>query len=384
MQIKKLYEIFMAKIVIIAGFAQSLVNFRGDLIREMVAAGQEVVAIAPESESVYVPIMKRMGAQYCSVFLQRTGMNPFADIFACINLIRLLKRIKPDIVLSYTIKPVIFGSLSARVAGVRQINSMITGLGYAFTGESIGQKILAGLCSLLYRMAISCNQQVFFQNPDDLKAFIDAKIIPDSNKTLIINGSGVNIDHYYVSQHRIEPVSFLLIARLLRDKGVREYVAAAKIIKKQYPTVSFKLVGPLDSNPQAISRQEVTAWESDGTIIYLGETSDVRPFISDCSVYVLPSYREGTPRSVLEAMSMGKPVVTTDAPGCRETVFDGVNGFLVPVKDVQSLAAAMERFILDRELIAKMGDNSRTIAVEKYDVHKVNEVIMKAMGVFTL
>jgi len=175
-------------------------------------------------------------------------------------------------------------------------------------------------------------------------------------------------------------VRFLLIARLLRDKGIREYAEAAAHLRQAHPDAEFHLVGPHDSNPEAIGEAEVLAWQRAGQIIWHGRLDDVRPAIAAAGVYVLPSYREGTPRSVLEAMSMGRPVITTDAPGCRETVEDGVNGYLVPVRDADALAAAMERFLVDPDLVRRMGARSRAIAVEKYDVHKVNAVMLEAMG----
>ena len=195
----------------------------------------------------------------------------------------------------------------------------------------------------------------------------------------MINGSGVNVERYSFKPPQTETFIFLIIARLLWDKGVGEFVSAARLLKEKYPEVRWQIVGPFDNNPSAIHREDVAKWQAEGLIEYMGATEDVRPYLEKASVYVLPSYREGTPRSVLEAMAMGRPVITTDAPGCRETVIDGVNGFLVPVRDKVALAEAMEKFIIDKELMAEMGRKGREIAESRYDVHKVNLSILRPM-----
>jgi len=220
----------------------------------------------------------------------------------------------------------------------------------------------------------------FFQNPDDKRLFKELGITNSAAETRVVNGSGVDISQYSMAPLPANPV-FLLIARLLGDKGVREYAAAAKIVKQKYPEVSFNLVGWIDENPDAIQRQELDAWVSEGIIDFKGKLSDVRPAIAESSVYVLPSYREGTPRTVLEAMAMGRAVITTDAPGCRETVDDGVNGRLVPVRSVNQLADTMIEFVEKTDLILKYGESSRNIAEQKYDVHKVNAYMLKEMGI---
>ena len=368
----------MAKIVIVSHYALSLINFRGELIKALAAAGHRVITLGPEAG--FESELAAIGAEYRQIPLQRTGTNPAKDMSTVYTLTKLLKKINPDVVLSYAIKPVIYGSLAASLAGISNIYSMITGLGYVFTGESIKQKILFHLIYPIYKSALSKNKIVFFQNPDDLKLFRDLKLVSSKGRQIIINGSGVDISHFAYSPPPTEPISFLLMARLIWDKGIGEYVEAARNLKSRYPKVSFKLLGPFDSNPAAIKSTDVERWEKEGIIEYLGETRDVRPYLASASIYVLPSYREGTPRSVLEAMSMGRPIVTTDAPGCRETVQEGVNGFLVPIKDVVALEKAMERFILNPELIPEFGLASRRIAEEKYDVRKVNKIIIEAMG----
>jgi glycosyltransferase involved in cell wall biosynthesis len=289
----------------------------------------------------------------------------------------MLKRNKPDVVLAYTVKPVIYGSICARIAKVPVMASMITGLGYAFSGDTLKRQLINILVRFLYLFGIRDNKVVFFQNPDDLKLFQSLGLIKDRNCPILINGSGIDLSRFTPKPFPSE-ISFLLIARLIKEKGIREYIEAARIIKRKHPKVRFRLVGMLDKNPTSITTEELDNWVKEGIIEFLGLLNDVRPAITDSSVYVLPSfYREGTPRTVLEAMAMGRAVITTDAPGCRETVTEGINGFLVPVKNIPALVEAMEKFIVKPSLIPEMGSASRQKAVDKYDVKKVNHVILK-------
>ena len=368
------------RIVVIASLAESLLNFRSPLIAALLREGHEVICCAPGHDPQLALRLEALGASFLPIALDRTGINPLGDIRALLQLRRLFRRLRPDLVLGYTIKPVIYGSLAARLAGVPRIFSMITGLGYAFMGKSAKQRAVNLIVCTLYRTALRANRRVFFQNRDDLALFLERRLIRSQEQAVLINGSGVDLAEFPAQPPVLRPITFLLIARLLKDKGIYEYVEACAILKKRYPKVQFQLLGPLDSNPSAIAREQVEAWTRGGSIDYLGETGDVRPYIAAATVYVLPSYREGTPRTVLEAMAMGRPVITTDAPGCRETVREGENGFLVPVREVGGLVQAMERFILSPELALGMGRRSRELAEEKYDVHKVNGVIMKTLG----
>jgi glycosyltransferase involved in cell wall biosynthesis len=257
---------------------------------------------------------------------------------------------------------------------------MVTGLGYVFMGNSPKQRLIRPLVSFLYRKALAANSKVFFLNSDDRRLFGRLGIADQPGKSVLINGEGIDIHHF--SEQRIEPAppKFLMIARLIRDKGIREYAEAARLLGKRHPQALFRLLGPPDVNPTAVPLSQIQAWHGEGRIEYLGETRDVRPYLADANVFVLPSYREGLPVTIMEAMASGRPVVTTNAPGCRETVVDGDNGFLVPVGNAEALAEAMERFALQPELIKRMGRRSREIAEEKYDVHKVNATIMKSMA----
>lgn len=368
------------KVLVIAGFAKSLCLFRLDLIKDFVEKGFEVVACAPadqETASV-IECLEAINVKFLPIQLTNTGLNIIKDLFTILNLYKVMRQENPDIVLSYTIKPVIYGSIAAKLAKVKNIYSMITGLGYVFITNTARGKVLRYLVSKLYKFALQFNRKVFFQNPDDLNLFLNNKLIV-ANNAVLINGSGVNISYYSVAPLP-NACAFTFMGRFLHDKGIFEFIEAAKILKKKYSKVVFYLVGALYPNPTSITQKSLDELISQKIISYLGKLDDVRPALAKSSVLVLPSYREGTPRSVLEAMSMGRPIITTDAPGCRETVNDGVNGFLVPVKNVEKLVAAMEKFILNPQLIPSMGAESRHIAEDKYDVTKVNAVILQAMG----
>lgn len=368
-------------ILLIGSFAESLVNFRGALIEDMIAAGHKVIAAAPDISKQTRATLQAFGAIVEDTPLARTGMNPLADVAYLRTLRTLIRRVRPDIVLTYTIKPNIWGAFAASSIGIRSV-AMVTGLGYAFTGKGgLVQQLVRRLATFLYRQASNRNSLVIFQNPDDCRDFIDAGCLGDPGKVRMVNGSGVDTDHYQVAPLPDEPV-FLMISRLLRNKGVREYGEAAVTVKKTHPHAQFHLVGFMDEGPDGIRQSELDAWIAGG-LEYLGPKADVRPSIADASVYVLPSYREGTPRSVLEAMSMGRAIITSDAPGCRETTVDGENGFLVPVKDPETLAARMRLLIDNVDLRVAMGQKSREIAVGKYDVHAVNHTLMRHLGLVT-
>lgn len=367
-------------IVVIGGFAESLLNFRGPLLRTLVERGHRVVACAPAASAGVVDALAAMGVAYHDVPFKRAGLRPDQDLRALGTLVALLREIRPDIVLGYTIKPVIYGLLAARLAGVPRQFAIITGLGYAFVNSGARARLVRAVVRRLYRLSLGSADRVFFQNPDDRALFEQMGLVRDAAQAVLINGSGVDVDAFQPAPIPHGPASFLLIARLLRDKGISEYVEAARMIRARYPQAVFRLAGWIDDNPAAISERELSAWTAEGVIEYLGRLDDVRPALAASSVYVLPSYREGTPRTVLEAMAMGRPVVTTDAPGCRETVRDGRNGYLVPVQDAAALARALERFLVEPGLIETMGREGRRMAVAKYDVRKVNGVILQTLG----
>lgn len=365
------------KIIIIGSAPRSLLNFRGPLLKQLVQEGHQVIALAHQATESIRSGIRELGVEYQDIPLERSSLNPFQDLVLLRRLVQLFRYHRPDAVLCYTIKPVIWGGLAARLAGVPHYHAMITGLGYAFLeGGGWKQRLVKRVASGLYRKALAKAETVFFQNPDDEYEFHKRKLLKPTHDTIQINGSGVDLD-YFKASPLPEPPVFLLLARLIGDKGIREYSNAARQLKAEYPEARFLLGGRFDSNPSAaITQEEVTEWEQTGHIEYLGNLDDVRPAIASCSVYVLPSYyREGVPRSILEAMAMERPIITTDAPGCRETVEEGVNGFLVPPRSVDSLITAMRRFIEEPDL-SKMGEASLEQARCKYDVHAVNEAII--------
>lgn len=377
------------RFLIIASYPGSILKFRGALMEALQNRGFEIHIVAPEfhSHPEDVKILKSLGYTLHDIPLQRTGTNPLKDAAALSALYLIMKKVKPSYVMGYTIKPVIYGTLAAWAAKVPNRYALITGLGYAFqqVEETGNRSKLQKLIHGLYKQALSKTSKVFFQNPDDLNLFKKLKLISPNAPTAVVNGSGVDTSEYDVkplpiTDDNTTDLRFLLIARLLGDKGVREYAQAAKCIKVKYPQTEFHLVGWIDDNPDSIEQQELDSWIKDGTINFWGKLADVKPAIAASSIYVLPSYREGTPRTVLEAMAMGRPIITTDAPGCRETVTDGINGFLIPVKSIDGLINAMEKFITDPALINTMGKASRKIAEEKFDVHAVNNFMLKEMG----
>lgn len=365
-------------ILVVAGNVRSLVANRGDLIRSWQARGHKIKVVVPSYDFNHA--IESLPVDWRTISLRRAGLNPVADLKALSEIRAAIRQWRPDVVFSYTAKPVIYGSLAASLERVPRIFSMITGLGYARTGTGPKQRLALQTQRWLYRHALRRNQAVFFQNPDDESVFVEEKLVGPSTQRCRVNGSGVNLERFPLRLPAPDcPVVFLMIARLLKDKGVAEFVGAARLLKDTGS--KFVIVGPHDpSLPAAINLSQLEAWKQEGIVEFVGRVEDVRPYIEQSSVFVLPSYREGTPRSVLEAMSMGRAVITTDAPGCRETVVEGENGFLVPVADVNGLATAMRSFIQGKELIHRMGQASRRIAETKYDVHVVNRIISETMG----
>lgn len=368
------------KLLLIASFPESFLAFRGAFLRAALDAGLSVELAMPDAR--HLPDLNReleaRGVRLHRLPLRRTAVNPLSDMLLLWKLYRLMRNVRPDLVMGYTIKPVIYGAMAAWLARVPRKFALVTGLGYAFTGR---KGLLVRLIRQLYAFSLRKVDTIFFQNPDDRQLLIDLGVVSSAQRTLIVNGSGVDIHEYSPAALPEGKISYLLIARLLGDKGVREYVAAARRIKSIRPEVRFRLAGWIDENPDSVPASELQGWIEQGDIDFLGRLEDVREAIADCSVYVLPSYREGTPRTVLEAMAMGRAVITTDAPGCRETVVDGVNGFLVSVRSEDALVEAMMKFLDDPGLVARMGGKSREIAEIKYDVRKVNAAMLREMRV---
>lgn len=372
------------RVVVVGGWAPSLVKFRAPLLAAMVARGHEVIAMAPEGRldddgGVRDPLAA-LGVRFEPIELERTGIDPVADLRAIRALVSRLRALRPDLVLGYTIKPVIYGSIAARLAGVPRRAAMVTGMGSALTNvRTVRQRMVASVARALYRVGLAQCQVVIFQNTDDRDELAGFGAIPRHARVAVVRGSGVDLAHYAPSPLPGGPPVFLFLGRLLRDKGIAEYVAAAHLVRARVPEARFRIAGWLDPNPESLTRRELDALVADGTIEYLGAPDDIRPHLAAAHALVLPSYREGTPRSVLEAMSMGRAVITTSAPGCRDTVIDGESGLIVPVRDARLLAAAMLRLVASPALLARIAAAGHARAVELYDARRVAASVLAAL-----
>ena len=368
----------MARIAVVGSYAPSLINFRGEMLQAFRAAGHDVLACAPEISDDIRSTLRGWGVDVAEVPMQRQGMRPTADLHTAWALYRVFRRWQPARVFSYTAKPVVYGSLAAWAAGARPY-AFMTGLGFAYTVDTGKAYWLRRILGLLYRLAYRACDTVIFQNPDDRARMREEGVLGGGQPTAIVNGSGIDTEAFTPVPLPERPV-FLCMARLIAEKGIREYVGAARRVKADHPEVAFRLAGrPEPDAPRGVTREEVEAWEQEGVIEYLGYVDDVRAALAETTAYVLPSYREGTPRSVLEAMAMGRPIITSDAPGCRETVENGTNGWLVEPRTTGELEEVMRWMVNHPEEWEPMGHASRERAVTKYDVRRVNESIMEIM-----
>lgn len=368
--------------MLIGALPQSLINFRGDLLKALVAAGHEVTAMADRSGDAVGEQLALLGVSFRTYPVQRNGLNPIKDMHTFFALSKALGELKPDVVLAYTIKPVIWGGIALKRMPNPRFYALITGLGFSFQGNrSVLRRTLTSLVTWLYRVSLFRASRVIFQNSDNRDFFIARNII-GKDKCSLVNGSGVDLDRFSITPlpRENDRIVFLTIGRMLGEKGFREYAEAARLVKERYPETIFRMVGPEDPSPDGIVLAEIKDWEAKGWVEYLGETKDVRPFISDSHIFVLPSYHEGMPRTVLEAMAMGRPILTTDVPGCRETVVPGKNGYLIPKGNAVALAERMQWFIEHQQAWVKMGAHSRKIAERRFDVHNVNRDLLKVMG----
>jgi glycosyltransferase involved in cell wall biosynthesis len=369
----------VARVLIVNNTSVYVHRFRRELIQGLHAAGHEVVLLCPDDAHTYK--LADLPVRRVSWPLQQHGTSPRSEWRAARFAVQLAGQIRPDAVINFTLKPAIYGSMAARRVGARCF-SVFTGLGYYFTDPARVGSPATRVIRLLLRRALASNVAVYFQNLSDRDLFHSLGLV-GSERTRIVNGSGVDVERFRPGDLPVEPHSFILVGRMLVEKGVREYVEAARRVRLHCPQAKFRLLGGIDTSGSAISRAEIDAWQADGTIEYLGEVDDVRPAVARSEVLVLPSYREGMPRSVLEAMAMGKPVVVTDVPGCRDCVDSGVNALIVPARDVESLAAAMQRLASEPGLSARFGQMSRLIAVERFDVRRINDAFLRECGLST-
>lgn len=347
-----------------------LVNFRGSVIRHFVQQGDEVVLVAPQDDESIMKVDIPEGVRYIPVRLNRCSRNPFTDLIYCAHLYRIYRKEHPDYIFHYTIKPNVYGSIAARLAGIN-CTGMVAGLGYGLLGDGMLSRLLA----VMYRYAFKYVSSIFVLNKFNYQYLLDHKFCTSAQLRLFKGGEGVDLSAYpYVREESGSPVVFLVVGRVLYDKGYREYVQAAKIVKQQYPDVRCQLLGMLDETyPAHVDEEELKRDVEEGTIEYLASTNDVMQYLGRSGVVVvLPSYFEGLSRSLMEACAVGRPIIATDIPGCRETVDEGKNGFLVKVKDSSSLAEGMLRYLSlsDAEKQA-FSRHSRKKAEETFDVRQV-------------
>jgi glycosyltransferase involved in cell wall biosynthesis len=343
----------------------SMYNFRRAVLEDFIKNNFNVIVIAPKDE--FVAKIEAMGCTFIPVKIAAKGVNPIQDFLTFISYLKIFRKTKPDFCFFYTIKPNIYASLAARLLHIKHV-SIVTGLGYVFSNNNI----VSGIAKWLYKISLKEAKQIWFLNREDYAEFLKEKIIHAHRGYIIKSGEGINLSLFSESPQP-DAVSFLVMARMLWDKGVGLFVEAARILKQEYPEVQFNLLGFIGvDNPNAISKEQINKWEEEGVINYLGVTNDVRPFIHKSSCVVLPSYyREGIPLCLLEGAAMAKPLITTDSTGCRETVEEGINGFLCKVKDVKSLQDAMRKIILmSKEKRLQMGLSGRKKMEQAFNIKK--------------
>lgn len=368
----------MKRFVLVSPKNRSAYNFRGDLIKDIQAKGYDVVVTGPNKEGVEK--IEALGARFIEVPVNKNGLNPFADIAYCCKLKKIMKQEQVDAVLGYTIKPVIYGSIAAKLAGVKNRTAMVTGAGYLFASKSLKARLIKLISFMLYWIGLGAAQKIIFQNIDDLNEFVENGLVK-REKCYVVNGSGVNMVKYTPSAYPEVP-SFFFLGRLVNAKGGMDFVKAAKIVKGKYPNARFMILGKLEKDlPDAIAKEDIIPYIEEGIVELFPETDNVAQYYAQSSVFVLPTaYREGTPRVILEALASARAVITTFTPGCKETVTEGVNGFFVPIHDPLAIAKTMTYFIEHPDDVAKMGTASLELCKSKYDVRIINKNMLDIMA----
>ena len=366
------------KIAVLSSHTPSLFWFRIEMMHSFMEKGYEVVAIANEKQDKWESAFKEVGIRYRSVDLSRNGTNPFNDLKTLRSIKKVLAEEKPDKIFAFQAKTVIYGIIAAKQLGISEVYPLIAGVGSVYLNNDFKTKIIRTILNIEYRYALSKIDTIFFQNKDDVNTFKENGLIKNQ-RIVYLNGSGVNLQKFE-KEELPKQFGLLFIGRLIKDKGITEYLNACEILKKKYNDIKCMIVGPYDSNPSAIKKNELQRYIDEDIIEYYGEQKDVRPYLRQCSVFVLPSYAEGTPKTVLEAMAISRAIVTCDTRGCNQTVENGVNGYLVKVKSVDEIVEAVEKLYLDRNLLKQMAQASRKMAEERFDVNIINEAICSTMN----
>ena len=366
-------------VCLVCNTAFAIYTYRHGLIRTLIGKGAAVTVIAPRDRTS--ALLEEMGCRCIELHVASKGTNPRDDLRTLFTLYRHYREIAPNVVFHYTIKPNIYGSIAAWLARVPSI-AVTTGLGYVFIQKSR----TAAIAKALYRFAFRFPREVWFLNHDDKATFVEERLLAHAERARLLNGEGVDLDHFaYTPPPRKQNFTFILIGRLLWDKGVGEYVDAARALRKKHPHARFQLLGPAGvDNPRAITLEEVRAWEREGIIEYPGEAHDVRGHIGEADCVVLPSYREGVPRTLMEASAIGRPIVATDVPGCREVVDDGVTGLLCEVRNAASLAEKLEQMMtMSYEERRAMGERGRAKVADEFDEAAVVARYLKTLNELT-
>lgn len=367
------------KVMFITAATFTIPWFREDMLKDFASRADEVVVLGNEPEEKWRGYFDDMGVRYRRYGVSRNGLSPLEDLKTLRELRKTLEEEKPDKVLTNFVKANVYGCLAARKVGIKDVYVMMGGLGSVFHGEGFKAELVRKFVTCEYRASLKHAVKVFFQNDED-SALLKSLGCVRKDQVVRIHGSGVNTEHFAQAPLPDKP-AFVFIGRLVRDKGVLDYLEAARLVKAEHPEVRFDLVGPFDTNPTALKPADIQPYIDEGAAVYHGEQKDVRPFLEACSCFVLPSYYgEGTPKSALEAMATGRPLIVANAVGCREVVRDGINGFLVPPRDPVALAEAMAAAVSCRDRLEEMAKASRAMAEDVFDVRKVNSVICETMG----
>ena len=367
------------KIAFLTGHAPSVYMFRLDCMKYLQQNGFEVAVLAPEPREEWAQTFEKYGISYTQIALSKNSTNPLSDISAYFDIKKKLKKIQPDIVFCDHAKMIIYGLLAAKRLKIRNRLVMMGGVGSVLRDppESFKRKLVKLILTIEYRVSLPLADRIFFQNEDDFQLF-EKHHMAKRSQAVMVPGSGVNLERFpYTALPKNH--DFLFVGRLIRDKGLMEYMEAGRILRKKVPDAKLHVIGYFDPNQTMLSIADLQPYIDDGTIIFHGKQDNVLPFLQQCFAFVLPSYHEGTPRSVLEALSVGRPVITTDAPGCRETVKEGENGFLVPVKNTAAIADAMLRLCNEPQTAQNMAAASRSYAETKFDVNIVCNITHKTI-----